>query len=306
MPSAQMLVLYEKRKRLASQAKKFRSKPPKMLYPSSIEREYLAELLGYIKFIQDQVKQTFLPALPGLAHDARETHPVLDGIRVDDYSDAFNNLMNVLAIQLEKNPLSFKTLALNIGQKVYKWNNIQWQKVLKKVMGVNTINYAPWVQSSLNSFAVDNVALIKSIKDKTLTSIQTMAGNALRMGTRHEVIAKQIQEQFNTTKKGAKLIARDQVSKLNGQLAMMRQKDIGLTEYIWRTSGDDRVRHSHAVMEGKKCRWDNEKVYWNGKAWASRKAIGGVEKHPGQDYQCRCWPEPVFDPIYDAIDKGYK
>ena len=300
-----MLVMYEKRKMLARQAKKFRSKPPKQLYPASVEREYLANLIAYINFIQSQVKQILLPALPGLVHGAREMHPVTDSIHNDDYADNFNSLMAMLSMQIDKkNPVSWKALAMNIGQKTFKWNNAQWQKTMKKVMGVNTIDYAPWVQSSLNSFAIDNVTLIKSIKSKSLTSIQTMASNALRMGTRHEVIAKNIEDQFRTTKKQAKLIARDQVSKLNGQLAMMRQKDIGISEYIWRTSGDDRVRNSHAIMEGKKCRWDNDKVYWNGKTWASRKAIGGVEKHPGQDYQCRCWPEPVFDPIYDAIDKG--
>tara|TARA_B100001248_G_scaffold201654_1_gene155893 strand:- start:346 stop:621 length:276 start_codon:yes stop_codon:yes gene_type:complete len=47
-------------------------------------------------------------------------------------------------------------------------------------------------------------------------------------------------------------------------------------QYIWRTSGDDKVRTSHAMREGKVFSWDNPPE-------------GG---HPGEDYGCRCTAEP--------------
>ncbi len=40
----------------------------------------------------------------------------------------------------------------------------------------------------------------------------------------------------------AKLLARDQVGKLNGRLTQRRQQDIGVEMYIWSTSRDERMR----------------------------------------------------------------
>lgn len=47
--------------------------------------------------------------------------------------------------------------------------------------------------------------------------------------------------------------------------------------YIWHTAGDDRVRESHAANAGK--------VF----AWAHPPGTG----NPGEDFNCRCWAEPV-------------
>ncbi len=59
------------------------------------------------------------------------------------------------------------------------------------------------------------------------------------------------------------------------------------THYIWRTSGDEKVRPSHAANNGK--------IF----AWKNPPATG----HPGQDYNCRCWADPYYGldnaPIYD-------
>ena len=83
-----------------------------------------------------------------------------------------------------------------------------------------------------------------------------------------------------STKKRAKLIARDQTQKVNAAVTQGRQSNLGVTEYIWRTSSDERVRESHKSKNGKRFRWD------------SPPADTG---HPGQDIQCRCVAEPVIE-----------
>lgn len=67
--------------------------------------------------------------------------------------------------------------------------------------------------------------------------------------------------------------------------------------YIWHTQGDDKVRSSHAANNGK--------IF----AWNKKPDTG----HPGEDYNCRCWAEPVgmeeyvtqtlITPINDNPDK---
>lgn len=48
-------------------------------------------------------------------------------------------------------------------------------------------------------------------------------------------------------------------------------------QYIWRTVKDSDVRPAHAAREGQIFSWTNPPE-------------GG---HPGEDYNCRCWAEPV-------------
>ena len=96
----------------------------------------------------------------------------------------------------------------------------------------------------------------------------------------------------------AKLIARDQVSKLNGEIAQLRQRNIGIERYYWRTMTDERVRPEHQSMDGLMCRWDDPSVYSadKGKTWKPRTG-DMVRLHPSEDYQCRCYADPVFDEL---------
>ncbi len=77
----------------------------------------------------------------------------------------------------------------------------------------------------------------------------------------------------------AALIARDQVSKLNGQLNRARQTAAGITSFVWETREDDRVRPEHRELQGRTFTWDE--------------GAGGV--YPGEPIQCRCWARAVVD-----------
>lgn len=56
--------------------------------------------------------------------------------------------------------------------------------------------------------------------------------------------------------------------------------------YVWRTVGDGKVREGHASKEGHVFRWSDLE--------------DGA--HPGEDYNCRCWAEPVNPPWNPWID----
>lgn len=74
-------------------------------------------------------------------------------------------------------------------------------------------------------------------------------------------------------------IARDQTSKLIGELDRLRQQQIGVDEYDWATSADERVRPTHRSKNGKRFRWDEPPPETG---------------HPGEDYQCRCVARAVI------------
>ena len=82
-----------------------------------------------------------------------------------------------------------------------------------------------------------------------------------------------------------------------------RMRSIGLELYVWSTSGDEKVRPSHKLMDGLLCRWDDATVYREdgGKTWKPRPA-GAVRLHPGMDIQCRCVALAYFDELVNEVD----
>jgi SPP1 gp7 family putative phage head morphogenesis protein len=59
----------------------------------------------------------------------------------------------------------------------------------------------------------------------------------------------------------------------------------GITQYIWRTSGDEAVRPAHRALEGKTFRCDSPPVV---------DPATGKRAHPGEHDGCRCTAEPVI------------
>jgi hypothetical protein len=73
--------------------------------------------------------------------------------------------------------------------------------------------------------------------------------------------------------------------------------------YIWETAHDERVRSTHAPMDGLLCRWDKPDVYSadGGKTWIPR-PMGAVHQHPGMDYQCRCIATTYWEELMGEVD----
>lgn len=113
-------------------------------------------------------------------------------------------------------------------------------------------------------------------------------------GERSAGIAKEIQASYGVSQNKAKFLARQEVALMQAQYKQMRYEEIGITEYIWtclkspkdktpdqHTPGN--VRYYHGLLDGKTCSWGSPPV-------VDEK---GNRKHPGQDYNCRCYPKPV-------------
>lgn len=62
-----------------------------------------------------------------------------------------------------------------------------------------------------------------------------------------------------------------------GLINQLRQEDLGIEQYIWRSQDDAKVRASHAGYDDQVFRWDDPPV-------------GG---HPGEEHNCRCYAEPI-------------
>lgn len=160
-------------------------------------------------------------------------------------------------------------------------NKRRFYKAMEDAVGVNleTIIQGEGLDDILVASTQENVALIRSIPEEYFKKIETLVYSSTTQGDTAGSMIKQIQKIGKTTTSRAKLIARDQSSKLNSVLSQQRQQNLGVEEYVWRTSGDERVRDNHRSKNGKTFRWDKPP-----------KDTG----HPGQDIQCRCVAQPII------------
>lgn len=147
------------------------------------------------------------------------------------------------------------------------------------------LNNSGKVAEKLEQLTTANVQLIKSIHSQYLDKIQAAVMQAQVKGTLTKDLAKQIQEIGGVTEKRAKLIARDQSAKINASLTRARHEEMGIKQYIWSTSGDERVRDSHAENDGKIFSYDDPPATGN----------------PGDQINCRCVAIPYFG---DKVEQG--
>lgn len=161
-----------------------------------------------------------------------------------------------------------------VGQRVARTNFNE----LRRVVGIAIRDADPGVAAFLDNFRAINVSRIKSLVGQELVEITQLLEASEATGARVEVLRESIQQRFNVTKSKAALLARDQTLSLNAQIARTRQQNLGITQYIWTTSQDERVRPEHAELDGTIQSW----------------AVPPPPGHPGEDYQCRCVAFPVL------------
>lgn len=124
-----------------------------------------------------------------------------------------------------------------------------------------------------------NVDLITSIPKQYFEKLGDAIGKNMEAGLRFEDLAKEVERIGGVTESRAKLIARDQTSKMNSAFNKTRQSSLGIGRYTWQTSGDERVREEHQANDGQVFNWNDPP------------ATG----HPGDDVNCRCAAVPFFD-----------
>lgn len=272
-------------------------KSPRWAHPDAAERAYTAALMGMVDALADLVRDNLIATLP-MAVVERELQT-----RVDGWVETIEAAVARIPLAMTRDIAGLERETIIIGQDIADFNQAQWREVMRKSVGVDIMRGEPWLMDEIKSFAAENATLIKSIPDQTMSRIQGIVQRGVRAGQTAKSLEAEIMREMDTTRARARLIARDQTSKLNGQLTQRRQEAIGLKTYYWDTSNDERVRPSHDLMEGKLCKWDDDSVYSDdgGRTWKSRSSIGAYVGHPGSDYQCRCAGRSDTDALLDEL-----
>ena len=145
----------------------------------------------------------------------------------------------------------------------------------------------------INEWRVTNLALIKNATDDHLAKLYAVFKEAQTQGIAHGELAANVDEVLNAGFNRAMLIASDQTTKFNGSMQAVQQTAAGITEFIWSTSHDGAVRHTHRLLDGKKFQW------------AIGAPDGDTLTTPGQPVRCRCQALPVIAMFAGLDDVDY-
>lgn len=268
-------------------AKKPSKRQSKWLFPTSIEREYTRELKSLTKQLKELINSYLIPEIPSMIYETEFKTPQ---DRTDDFLDRLEAIIIFIRSAIQNKLDSTIRGAERTGIQISAYNRNQFQKVNESVFGINLYISEPWLPDQLRLFSSQNSQLITKMTNEELERVSGVVERGLADGKTYTDVQKEIKQTFGISDRKAKLIARDQTAKLNGNLTRLRQESVGVSNYTWQTSGDERVRNSHAVLDGLTCRWDDPTVYLDEKSgkWRKRKSIGGTEVHPREAINCRC------------------
>lgn len=209
----------------------------------------------------------------------------------DDVRRAFENLR--FEVEEEIGEEMARSLAGTNLNDLSRWNRRRVEANAKRVLEI--VPYVPDTRLGdiASQFLNQNANLITSMVQEGINKTETLVNVAFQQGKRAEVLSNEVFNLISPHKTSnirarANLIARDQIAKLNGQLTRTRQTDLGVSRYIWRTMGDARVRDEHQDLNGKIFSWD------------SPPDVG----HPGDDYQCRCYADPVLSDLVPGMEES--
>lgn len=130
----------------------------------------------------------------------------------------------------------------------------------------------------------ENTSLIKSVGTQYLDNVRAAVWRSVKDGYDLESLIKQLKHIDGVTDRRAKIIAKDQVAKVNQAIEDARSDELGITDAIW--------LHSSAVKEPRP-----EHVKANGQRYKIKEGIkfsNGYFK-PSEDYGCKCRKRLVIE-----------
>lgn len=273
--------------------RKRRGRMPEPLAIRTFERAHSARILNLIEPYEEIVRLELFPLLEVIVSEAK--------VHVDDHTDIVNETFKKIRDKSDPTltDISIERAVIDTAGAIDVGGRDLFRRQFQTVFNANPIAAEPWLESEVKAFVSENASLIKTLPGESLSDIEQMVFRDARRGLSPQAIRTNIIEQFKATEARAQLIARDQVGKFNGRLTEFRQRQTGISRYIWQDSEDGRVRtlsntngySDHARLSGKTFSWDDPPVtVFKGKR-------AGQRNHPGGDIQCRCHALPFLDDL---------
>ena len=142
---------------------------------------------------------------------------------------------------------------------------------------------SPAVNAFMSRKVSENVDLIRSLPARFRDGLKAKLEYELREAPfDQERLTKLFRDEYGASGYNVRRRYRDQVGKTIGGLNEIRQSQLGIEEFVWRDSDDERVRPECAAEDGNTYRWSEGSPQDGAK--------------PGTRVLCRCYAEAVITP----------
>ncbi len=255
------------------------------------DRRYSKAIINTVAPAIEIVREELFPMLDSLVSQAEN-----ERVTVDTSIDDLQRLFGIVQVRFA-DIFTDQSVddAIETGQTdINDQNRRTFRRQIKTVLGIDPIQAEPWLADVLQSHAAENASLIKTLPTEAMSDIQEITTRGLRRGDSPATIRKVIQERWKVTEGRARVIGRDQVSKLNSALTQSRQVSLGVTRYSWLDSDDGKVRPSHKRRDGKIFEWGKP---IQPQLREQGLPVDEIDGHPGEPIQCRCDAIPVLSDL---------
>ena len=240
------------------------------------ETAYLKQLRVVLRALAVAVRTEVLP----MVEREREQAQIQRRLQQDMDDDVFRRLGEFSRFLTD---IAAQAVVRILGLEARR-HSLTFMASARRVLGVDlaAVVKSEDLDDLLRTAATRNAGLIRSLGDNAVQRVQQTVTTALLSGTPVSELKKQIAADFGVSDSRAKLIARDQMAKLNSDMNRFRHEQAGIEKYTWRTSQDERVRERHQRLDGR--------IYAYGEPTG---AEGGLP--PGQPVQCRCIAQAIVE-----------
>lgn len=248
-----------------------------------LEVQYFRTITRFLTPYFTDVRERLIPSIPAIVEQFKSETRVDDARLDQTYGEIITRAIEDIRIGIAINMTDTgrRNLADSQARSVSAFDKGQFDRQVRTVLGVNPIIDEPYLQSQVDSFVERNAALIKDVPEQSAARIETKLRTGIERGDSIAKLTAEVQAELKIARNRAKLIARDQTNKFIGKLTELRQTSVGVTEYVWSTSQDERVRSEHAARNGRMFKWSDPPF----------------DGHPGEPIQCRCRAIPVLDDL---------
>lgn len=262
---------------------------PSQRHPVAIEASYATALVKQLDRAREAM-QPLLDEVPIILAEAKRERG--DSLRWDAGAgqrarEAVKRARERLRAAMPTSAI--ESVAARFATQTQTNQRIQLGNQLHRAIGIDVVGHAPEVPNlgaMVQHFISENTSLITTIPEDMLSHVDRLLQRGITSGMPVEQLRGEISERFDIGKRHARVIARDQVGKLFGQVNKVRQRALGIDSFVWETANDERVRDEHQVLNGRTF------------AWATGAPVEGI---PGEPIQCRCTGQPVLDKLLAAL-----
>jgi len=198
--------------------------------------------------------------------------------------DADGEQLQWLVDQIERQVMARRVYQTErLGVWVTGQGNRSTRQTVRAVAGAVGVDVRPYmvladIQGPLRVAIGQNVALISRLNGDTAARVQAILLDGFNNRRSKAEIARALRETMGISDRRARLIAKDQIYKLNSEITKIRARQLGVKKYKWRTKRDSRVRKTHRAREGRTYTY----------------AKGPRTGPPGYEINCRCHAEAIL------------